>query len=68
MNNHYQLMNEARNVNKGSRTASIPSKRYNRSRVQAKRYNTSASVSTTSWDQAVDVETSYEDMEASFWS
>lgn len=69
--NYRALMNEARNENKtNNKVQSIPAKKYGtRSRIQAKRYdNTTSSTSTTAWDQADDATTSYDEMEAAFWS
>lgn len=73
MNNYRQLMQEGREINKGNRTPSIKAKKYGtRSRVQAKQKftnkTTHMSGSTSAWNDAQDVETSYEDMEAAFWS
>lgn len=68
---------EANKTNKTQqRTASIPAKRYNkRSRAQAKQYriastttSTHTSTSTNNWEYAPDTNSSYEDMEAAFWS
>lgn len=70
MTNYRQLMIDARNENKTeTKVASIPAKKYGtRSRIQPKRYTTNTSESTAAWNQANDVDTSYNDMEAAFWS
>lgn len=76
MHNYRNIIRQAQKENGSTakRVASIPAKKYNRSRAQAKQYNITETTSSShmsgsssAWDVAQDAELSYEEMEAQFW-